>query len=97
MADLDHFKTYNDHYGHLARDACLKKVADALKSAISGSNDLACRYGGEEFSIVLPDTDKAGVVHGGAVAPLQSKNLGSPYNKRRLRIDEPGDINHRTR
>ncbi|MCB1867830.1 MAG: diguanylate cyclase [Gammaproteobacteria bacterium] len=79
MADLDHFKTYNDHYGHLAGDACLKKVADALKSAISRSNDLACRYGGEEFCIVLPDTDKAGVVHVAEQLRLTIEKLGIPH------------------
>ena len=63
MADLDHFKAYNDHYGHIAGDNCLKTVARALNQAISRGNDLACRFGGEEFCIVLPDTDRDGVVH----------------------------------
>jgi len=63
MADLDYFKAYNDDYGHIAGDNCLKKVADALRRSISRSNDLACRYGGEEFCIVLPDTDREGAAH----------------------------------
>ena len=58
MADLDFFKAYNDHYGHIAGDSCLKKVADTLKDAINRSNDLACRYGGEEFAIILVNTDQ---------------------------------------
>jgi diguanylate cyclase (GGDEF)-like protein/hemerythrin-like metal-binding protein len=57
MIDIDHFKKYNDRYGHLAGDQCLKCVADALQASAKRAGDLAARYGGEEFSLVLPDTD----------------------------------------
>lgn len=81
MADLDYFKAYNDHYGHLAGDNCLQMVADTLRGAISRSNDLACRYGGEEFCIVLPDTDKAGVVHVAEQLRVAIQKLGIPHVK----------------
>jgi diguanylate cyclase (GGDEF)-like protein len=56
MVDIDHFKLYNDHYGHLGGDACLSQVAKTMATSVRGY-DLVARYGGEEFCIVLPDTD----------------------------------------
>jgi len=60
MIDVDHFKRYNDHYGHLGGDACLRRVAAALTAAV-GDDGLAARYGGEEFAVVvaLPDRESA--------------------------------------
>lgn len=57
MLDVDFFKNYNDNYGHRAGDIVLKKVARKLKSCLTREADLVCRYGGEEFCIILPDTD----------------------------------------
>lgn len=57
MIDIDHFKEYNDEYGHPAGDDCLKKVADSLRQVVHRPADLVARYGGEEFSIVLPNTE----------------------------------------
>ena len=57
MLELDNFKLYNDHYGHGAGDACLRRVAKTLKKAISNPEGLVARYGGAEFAALLPDTD----------------------------------------
>ena len=57
IIDIDHFKSFNDTYGHQAGDAVLKQVAQTLKTN-SRSTDIVCRYGGEEMSIILTNTDK---------------------------------------
>lgn len=55
MVDVDHFKRFNDRYGHLAGDDCLARIAGVLKAFTRRSGDVAARYGGEEFAIVYPD------------------------------------------
>lgn len=60
MVDIDHFKGFNDGYGHQTGDRCLQDVARALQSELLRPGDFVARYGGEEFCIVLPDTDEAG-------------------------------------
>lgn len=60
MADVDHFKQYNDNYGHLAGDTCLQSVARSLKSGVHRSSDVCARFGGEEFALILPSTDTDG-------------------------------------
>ena len=57
MLDIDYFKQYNDHYGHIHGDDCLKRVAQVLGSAAMRSRDFCARFGGEEFVLVLPETD----------------------------------------
>ena len=60
FVDVDHFKDYNDHYGHPQGDVALAQVGQALRGCVRRPDDQAARYGGEEFVLVLPDTDLAG-------------------------------------
>ena len=59
LIDIDFFKQYNDHYGHVQGDECLRRVGAALNAVASRPRDLLARYGGEEFVLVLPATDEA--------------------------------------
>ncbi len=62
LIDVDHFKKFNDGYGHAAGDDCLRQVAHALKGQIKRPADIVARYGGEEFVCVLPETSAEGAV-----------------------------------
>ncbi len=62
MCDVDHFKLYNDTYGHQVGDECLAKIANVILDSFSRSTDFIARYGGEEFAIILPNTDNEGAV-----------------------------------
>lgn len=63
MIDIDHFKSFNDFYGHQKGDLCLIQVASALSREIFRAFDLVARYGGEEFAVILPDTHAEGALH----------------------------------
>jgi diguanylate cyclase (GGDEF)-like protein len=82
LVDIDHFKLYNDHYGHLAGDDCLRNVAEALRQSVRVT-DLVARYGGEEFALILPDTDVDGAYvvaerARAAVAALEATHARAP-------------------
>lgn len=62
ICDVDFFKNYNDHYGHLAGDGCLQRIAGIIAINPKRPADLAARYGGEEFAVILPDTNSEGAV-----------------------------------
>jgi diguanylate cyclase (GGDEF)-like protein len=86
LADVDYFKLYNDRYGHLAGDNCLKQVALAIKCSLPRPDDLVARYGGEEFAIILPDTELASAIQVAEmihtqVQQLKIVNLDSEINK----------------
>lgn len=63
LVDVDHFKLYNDTYGHQKGDSCLKAVAGAIDAQVFRPTDLAARYGGEEFAVIMPNTDLEGALH----------------------------------
>jgi diguanylate cyclase (GGDEF)-like protein len=62
MVDVDHFKRYNDYFGHQAGDDCLRSVAGVMAKSALRSSDLVARYGGEEFAVILPDGDWEGAI-----------------------------------
>jgi len=72
IIDIDHFKVVNDTHGHLAGDYCLKWLSEHITQSLKRSSDMAFRYGGEEFCLILPDTDAKGAV---ALAETLRKNV----------------------
>jgi len=72
ILDLDYFKQFNDHYGHGAGDECLIQVAQAMDRSVKRSGDLVARFGGEEFAVLLPETDYDGAFR---VALKLQKNI----------------------
>lgn len=72
MLDVDHFKAYNDHYGHQQGDECLRRVGEVLLTTMRRAGELVARYGGEEFVVVLPGTS---VIHAMAVAESIRANI----------------------
>ncbi len=72
LCDVDHFKAYNDNYGHPAGDKCLQEVAQVLMESVRRPADFVARYGGEEFAILLPNTDLDGAVQ---IARIIAQNM----------------------
>lgn len=82
LIDIDHFKEFNDHYGHLAGDECLQNIAKIITSHVERSSDSAARYGGEEFACVLPETDTSGGLETGEKVrqAVESAKIIHEYN-----------------
>lgn len=79
MIDIDHFKQYNDYYGHPQGDVCLRRIAGALQSELKRAGDVAARYGGEEFGIILPGMDEQGAVDFAEEIRLHIAGLEIPH------------------
>ena len=87
LIDIDSFKPYNDHYGHLGGDECLRTVAQTLNFGPRRPSELVARYGGEEFACILPDTELSGAIHVAkelldrirALELPHEKSLAAPY------------------
>jgi diguanylate cyclase (GGDEF)-like protein len=79
IADIDHFKAYNDHYGHQAGDDCLHRVAQAIQRSVARPLDLVARYGGEEFVMVLADTPLEGAVTIGEAVRATVQAMAVPH------------------
>lgn len=77
MVDIDYFKNYNDYYGHQAGDDCLKQVTSLIQEAVKRSSDWVCRYGGEEFIVILPNTDENG-------AKIVAENIRKTIEKSKI-------------
>jgi len=84
LVDVDFFKLYNDHYGHLSGDECLRIISQSIKRCVRRPGDMAARYGGEEIAVVMPDTDEAGarsvaesILRG--IADERLQHLSSPH------------------
>ena len=107
MLDIDHFKAYNDALGHLAGDDALRKVSTMLQESLQRGGDVACRYGGEEFVIILADTGLDGAEHVAArihdgIASLAIAHPASPLGRLSLSIglavldpvddEQPGEL-----
>jgi len=81
MIDIDHFKYFNDCYGHQAGDECIKKIARACKDICHRETDLFARYGGEEFAIVLPATNYMGALSLADKLLTSVESLSIPHEK----------------
>jgi len=79
MIDVDDFKSYNDTYGHQAGDWCLQKIAEQLHASASRPGDMAVRYGGEEFALILPATDSGGGEYLARRIRLRIRDLAIPH------------------
>jgi diguanylate cyclase (GGDEF)-like protein len=78
MMDLDHFKRFNDTFGHQAGDTILRALGDLLRGSTRGQ-DIACRYGGEEFALVLTDTNSEGALKRAEILRQQVKQMSVEY------------------
>jgi two-component system, chemotaxis family, response regulator WspR len=80
MIDIDYFKQFNDLYGHPAGDECIRQVVSVIRSAAKRVTDLGCRYGGEEFAIILAETPAAGALSVAEFIRKQVELLAIPHD-----------------
>ena len=84
MIDVDHFKLFNDRYGHVEGDVCLRRIGKLLKEIATGEDDLPARYGGEEFALLMPGRrHRRGAQDRRTAAPSRSKSCASRMRRRR--------------
>ena len=81
MIDIDHFKSYNDHYGHLAGDTCLQQIAGLLSKTVNRPEDVVARYGGEEFLAMLSNTSAEGASHVAQTILDHVRGAGIPHDE----------------
>ena len=79
LCDVDHFKDYNDHYGHQAGDACLSQMTVVHDASCHRPADMSARYGGEEFAMILPDTDLPGAMRVAETARIRIADMQLPH------------------
>lgn len=79
MLDVDYFKNYNDTYGHLAGDNCLRQIGSLLNNAVGRVHDIVTRYGGEEFAVILPETNLEGAISIAESIRIAVENLKIPH------------------
>jgi diguanylate cyclase (GGDEF)-like protein len=84
LADIDYFKAFNDYYGHQAGDDCLRKIAQVIKSVAKRPTDLVSRYGGEEFAIILPNTNLEGAIRVTELIQLAIEKSKVPHAKSKV-------------
>jgi diguanylate cyclase (GGDEF)-like protein len=79
MVDVDQFKHFNDHYGHLASDDCLRALAQVMTQTVRRAGDLVARYGGEEFVVLLPGTSAHGAMETARNILHEVRSLAMPH------------------
>ena len=84
LLDIDFFKQYNDEYGHVAGDNCLRLISTVLQENVKRPGDMAARYGGEEFCIIMPDTDQNGALNLAEQIKSEVESLNIPHGKSRI-------------
>ncbi|MNN12366.1 Response regulator PleD [compost metagenome] len=83
MLDVDHFKQFNDTHGHGGGDALLAAVGQLLSSRLRGE-DIACRYGGEEFTVILPESDRASALRHAEELRIALSQMSVPFSGKTL-------------
>jgi diguanylate cyclase (GGDEF)-like protein len=99
MIDIDHFKSFNDTYGHQQGDRCLQQVARTISLLFRRPGDVVARYGGEEFGVILPETPLAGALAGAerirdAITGLQIEHAATESGKLSVSVGVTAFVPH---